>query len=53
MSQSQANESADSQEQTTSSTMSQSKPILPSSNYFVVPEQEGESDRPLNPFSQH
>ena len=53
MSQSQANESADSQEQTTSSTMSQSKQIPPSSNYFVVPEQEGESDRPLNTFSQH
>ena len=53
MSQSQANESADSQEQTTSSTMSQSKPTLPSNNYYVVPEQEGESDRPLNPFSQH
>ena len=53
MYQSQANESVDSQEQTTLSTTSQLKQTLPSNNYYVVPEQEGESDRPLNPFSQH
>jgi len=54
MCQSQVNESQDSKEQTTSSTMSQLKQTQHStSNYTVIPEQEGECDTPLNPFSQH
>ena len=54
MCQSQANESADSKEQPISSTMSQLKQTPPStSNYTVTPDQEGECDSPLNPFSQH
>jgi hypothetical protein len=53
MSQSQANESADSKEQATSSTLLQlnQTPVSNSNYYVVVPEDE--YDRPLNPFSQH
>ena len=54
MSQSQANESADSKEQAISSTMLQLKPTpLSTSKYPVIPEQQGEEDRPVNPFGEH
>ena len=54
MCQSQANESADSKEQATSSTMLQLKQTPPStSNYTVLPEQQGETDSPVNPYGQH
>ena len=52
MCQSQVSESQDSNE-ATSSTMSQLKQTPPStSNYYVVPEQ-GDEDRPVNPYGQH
>ena len=54
MSQSQANESADSKEQATSSTTSPLKPTQPSvsnSYYEVIP--TGEDDSPVVPYGQH
>ena len=54
MSQSQANESADSKEQATLSTMLQLKQTPPStSKYPVLPERQGESDSPVNPYGEH
>lgn len=53
-SQSQANESLDSKEQTTSSTTSPLKPTQPSisdSYYEVLP--TGETDSPVVPYGQH